>query len=70
MKKVKTLMAIALLLAFAVSNVSILSSDAEAGSAEPTFSAGYKLYGADGSVIGCDCPALVGHCVCKNTPIT
>jgi len=68
MKKVKVCLFILLLAAFSVVNVSLLFSEAKAGEA-PKFSAGFKLYGANGQVIGCDCPVLEGECICSITPI-
>lgn len=68
MKKVKVCLAIMFLAAFSVVNVTSLFSEAEAKK-DPKFMAGFKLYGADGSVIGCDCPKLEGECICSiSTP--
>ena len=70
MKKVKTIVAIVLVLACAATNVALLSTDASAVSQDPdkVYQAGFELHDADGNVIGCDCPALTGTCICKIKP--
>ena len=63
MKKVKVFLAIMFLAAFSVVNVSSLFTSVEAKK-ETEYMAGFKIYDAEGKVIGCDCPAMRGSCIC------
>ena len=68
MKKVKTILSVALLVTMVVLSTSALFTPVEAEQ-NTVYYAGTKIYDQHNKVIGCDCPAMKGNCICSVTPV-
>jgi hypothetical protein len=64
MRRVKSTLAVLIILTMVLISTAALFAPVEAGQSEPVYNAGFKLYDAEGQVMGCDCPATNGSCVC------
>ena len=69
MRRVKSILAVLIILTMVLISTAALFAPVEAGQSEPVYSAGFKLYDAEGKVMGCDCPAINGTCVCVTRPL-
>jgi len=69
MKIFTRILVVAGLLVMTALNLGILTEKANALSDETKVYAGFKTYGADGRVIGCDCPVMEGNCSCTIRPM-
>ena len=64
MRRVKSILAVLIILTMVLISTAALFAPVEADQNEPVYNAGFKIYDAEHKVMGCDCPATNGSCVC------